>query len=333
MIEINKYRLTSTGIVANQGKLIPGANTYWGFIAGNITDQEDLVSWVEGHGYLTEHQPLKTVNGQSLVGTGNIDIEASVPSYYATKAWVQSQGYLTSGTLPSDIATQSWVESQGYMPESSMSAYLLKSNISNGKGIDFNPSDASIYMRTDIYHQLRINPSNIIMTVDGGSVYMIYDTIGIASTNGACAGVCYGPVVGGSTYSEHVFLIRNGSSDTMMMDYNNIYLEEGGVMTTIPFKSIATTGWVQSQGYLVSDDLSQYATRQWVVGRSYATESWVQSQGYLTAVPAGYATESWVTSQSYLTSASTMMTDIESRLSSIEATLGQAVQITNNILS
>ena len=253
MIEINKYRLTSTGIVANQGKLIPGANTYWGFIAGNITDQEDLVSWVEGHGYLTEHQPLKTVNGQSLVGTGNIQIEASVPSYYATKAWVQSQGYLVSDDLSQyatrqwvvgrGYATQSWVESQGYLTShQDLSSYATMSWVS-----------------------------------DQG--YLTAETI---------------------------------PSDIATESYVQSALD-----------GYATESWVQSQGYLTShQDLS-----------SYATMSWVQSQGYLTAVPAGYATESWVTSQSYLTSASTMMTDIESRLSSIEATLGQAVQITNDILS
>lgn len=31
--------------------------------------------WVEDKGYLTEHQPIKTINGQSLIGTGNIVIQ------------------------------------------------------------------------------------------------------------------------------------------------------------------------------------------------------------------------------------------------------------------
>lgn len=61
---------------------------------------------------------------------------------------------------------------------------------------------------------------------------------------------------------------------------------------------------------------------------------WVAEQGYITSnALSGYATESWVSEQGYLTSGSTTITDVESRLSSIETTLGQAVQITNNILS
>lgn len=140
----------------------------------------------------------------------------------------------------------------------------------------------------------------------------------------------------------------NLSDQTDLMNKFGSYATKSWVSS----QQFATESWVSSQGYLVSDDLSQYATRQWVVGRGYATQSWVEGQGYLTAVPAGYATESWVqsqgyltevpseyatqswvTSQFYLTSGSTTITDIESRLSSIEATLGQAVQITNEILS
>ncbi len=42
--------------------------------------------WVNNQGYLTQHQPLKTINGQSLIGNGNIDISgggsADLSNYY-----------------------------------------------------------------------------------------------------------------------------------------------------------------------------------------------------------------------------------------------------------
>lgn len=45
-------------------------------------------------GYLTEHQPLKTINGESIVGTGNITIEGGGESVdlsvYYTKAEIDS---------------------------------------------------------------------------------------------------------------------------------------------------------------------------------------------------------------------------------------------------
>lgn len=41
-------------------------------LSGYATEQ-----WVDNKGYLTEHQPLKTINGNVISGTGNIVIEAS----------------------------------------------------------------------------------------------------------------------------------------------------------------------------------------------------------------------------------------------------------------
>lgn len=71
----------------------------WGDIVGDIKIQKDLMDlldgylniealreaiqvedaqikeWVEEQGYLTEHQELKTINNQSIVGEGNIEIQ------------------------------------------------------------------------------------------------------------------------------------------------------------------------------------------------------------------------------------------------------------------
>lgn len=72
--------------------------------------------------YITEND-LKTINGESLIGTG--DIEIVVDTYtkqeidekfenidvdltgYATESWVTSQGYLK--TIPSEYATKTYV--------------------------------------------------------------------------------------------------------------------------------------------------------------------------------------------------------------------------------
>ena len=109
-------------------------------------------TWVESKGYLTEHQSLadyalkseipdvsgyalkteipsldgyvqetnlKTINGESIVGSGNITIQGTGG---VTEEWVTSQGY----------ATETWVESKGYALQSEipdMSGYALKSEI------------------------------------------------------------------------------------------------------------------------------------------------------------------------------------------------------------
>ena len=78
---------------------------------------------LDSKGYLTEHQPLKTINGESLVGPGDITIEggssADLTNYY-TKA--ESDGrfqpvgeYLTS--IPEEYVTEGELNSKGYLTE------------------------------------------------------------------------------------------------------------------------------------------------------------------------------------------------------------------------
>lgn len=113
---------------------------------------KDVVSkeWVEEQGFLTDadleevvdevlatkdyisETELKTINGQSLIGSGNIEIkpgtdfDPTVLEDYATKEWVGEQGFLTE--VPADYvtegeltdknyATQTWVEDKGYITE------------------------------------------------------------------------------------------------------------------------------------------------------------------------------------------------------------------------
>lgn len=107
-------------------------------------------------GYLTEHQPIKTINGQSLIGTGDIEIgtggtidlsnyyttaqtvnlvesavtrvEGEIPSLsgYATEQWVEDQGYLTDADYPdlTSYATKEWVINQNYVSNSELIQYI-----------------------------------------------------------------------------------------------------------------------------------------------------------------------------------------------------------------
>ena len=100
-------------------------------------------TWVESKGYLTEHQSLadyalkseipsldgyvqgsnlKTINGESIVGSGDIVIQGTGG---VTEEWVNSQGY----------ATETWVSNQGYLTEhQSLAGYALKSEIPDVSG-------------------------------------------------------------------------------------------------------------------------------------------------------------------------------------------------------
>lgn len=75
------------------------------YLSGNALSGYATEQWVEDKGYLTEHQPLKTINGQSLSGQGNIQIDCSggtVDAYTKEEAdeRFQPKGeYVTSATF------------------------------------------------------------------------------------------------------------------------------------------------------------------------------------------------------------------------------------------
>lgn len=91
--------------------------------------------WVENKHYLTTVEPLKTINGESLVGEGNIVISGgsggTVDAY--TKAEsderFQPKGDYLSGNALNGYATEQWVGEQGYITGVDLSDYALKSEI------------------------------------------------------------------------------------------------------------------------------------------------------------------------------------------------------------
>ena len=94
-------------------------------------------------GYLTQHQTLKTINGQTIVGDGNIEItsgEETDPIWtaekvnYYTKTEVNSslETKADKSEIPSlnGYATEQWVGQQGYLTQhQSLDNYYTKSEI------------------------------------------------------------------------------------------------------------------------------------------------------------------------------------------------------------
>ena len=81
----------------------------------------DVKTWVVNQKYAKKTE-LKTINGESIVGSGNITIQATGG---VTEEWVNSKGY----------ATETWVESKGYLTEhQSLADYALKSEIPDVSG-------------------------------------------------------------------------------------------------------------------------------------------------------------------------------------------------------
>ena len=245
----------------NMNRLIPGVDISWGDIRGDISKQSDLMSmmssyatktWVSCKNYLTASN-LKTINYQSIVGEGNINIEASVPDYYATKAWVSEQGYLTS--VPSKYATKYWVSDQGYIKSDALSGYATESWVSSQGYLTSVPSEFAT--------QSWVSEQGYITT----SALSGYATQSWVSDQGYLTSV------------PDYFATKSWVSDQ-------------GYLTseTLP-SDLATESWVVSQGYITTSALSDYATKSWVSDQgyirinalySYATKAWVSDQDYAT---------------------------------------------------
>ena len=105
--------------------------------------------WVTNQGYLTEHQSLtdyakkselKTINGSSLIGSGDIQIEGGgngVQKWEGTRAEYNALSAYDENTLyvitdeDVEYATQQWVTNQGYLTtHQSLTDYAKKTDLS-----------------------------------------------------------------------------------------------------------------------------------------------------------------------------------------------------------
>ena len=265
--------------------------------------------------YLTEDD-LKTLNGESLVGVGNIDVVNYIPDYYATKSWVSEQGYITSETLPEDIATQGWV-SANFLSDTSLTGYATEQWVSE-KGYITNTALTGYateqWVQSQGYltsHQDLSAYATKSWVSDQGyltSVPSGYATEQWVQSQG------YITDTGLSGLATQSWVSSNFLSSTALTGYaTESWVESQGYLTSHQdLSSYATKSWVSDQGYLTShQDLSSYATQGWVSANflsstaltGYATEQWVSEKGYITSTAlTGYATESWVKDQGYLTS-------------------------------
>ena len=162
-----------------------------GFITLSEVPKTDLngyatEQWVEDKGYLTEHQQLKTINGESIVGEGNITIEGGSSSVAGVES-IDVGGVYLNGKLSFSTGTESsdnsWrVGLNGEMYDSTTNEYY-----GNGGALIFGvkSSDNSIII-TDggSLADLTINPDMLSGgTSSGGATYTAGDGISISEDN------------------------------------------------------------------------------------------------------------------------------------------------------
>lgn len=282
----------------NGGEITVDVDTdaIWGSITGNITDQTDLVdyvtgkdneiktwvssqgyltslslngyateSWVESKGYLTEHQTLKTINGESIVGEGNIVITGGSSEEVILIPFDGDQLSMTHQELVDNVLNKIdgkpvssykifFVSRDRYYYEAD--TINITHNVSVGGSSGGTVNDTSVYIYSNA---IRLN------------FFLKFENIEFF-------------------FDEFVY-----SSDVDYLGEQISTLE-----SRIPdLTGYATESWVTNQGYITSIP-DTFATKDWVSSQGYLTEHQdLSSYALKSEIPSleGYATESWATSQ------------------------------------
>lgn len=319
MAYTNNYRIYN-----DSSSLFIYFNSFVGYtqLTSNIND---VKTWVVNQKYAKKTE-LKTINGESIVGSGDITIQATGG---ITEEWLQNNLKTINGESligEGDMNIQKPIE--------------ICIDLDSGQllGITYDEYKALVNEYSD----------------DGGytkklMIFLESDTL-VRGYSSYPSDVEYRPddtiEIGGC------FLDDSDENDKKLVYYrikgNDATQKIELTLTPIPSNAdipdltgYATESWVENKGYLTEhQDLTGYATQSWVNNQGYitsipdtfATKDWVSTQGYLTEhqdlssyalksdIPSltGYATESWVTSQGYTT-----QTYVDDKIGQIDTLLDQ----------
>ena len=276
----------------------------------------DVKAWVVNQKYAKKTE-LKTINGQSIVGSGDITIQATGG---VTEEWLQNNmktingvsvvgpGYLS---IPEPVYIDIDLDSEEFTGtydeyKAVISKYLDNSGIiklfvgfgspSTGVWYDSYPSD--VYCPTE--GKIEIG-GYFLDERDENNKRLVYYRI---KDNDAAQKVeiSFTPVPSGGDIPDLTGYATQEWVESKGYLTEHQSLADYALKSEIPsLDGYATQSWVQSQNYLTShQDLSSYALKSEIPSLDgYATQSWVQSQNYLTSHQnlSSYATKSWATSQ------------------------------------
>lgn len=274
--------------------------------------------WVNGRGFLTEHQDLSQYATIGYVDdavdglreelpdlttyatknwVGNQGYITGIPDTYATKTWVGNQGYIKSDAL-AGLATQTWVGNQGFLKDGDLEDYVLRSELDN---LD--------YLKEEDIEGLASQN-----WVNNQGFLKDEDLAGFAATSWVeNQGYITGDEI--EDMATQTWVRNQGYIDaSSLVGYaTRSWVGQQGFLIEDDLCDYATKDWVNQQGFLVEDDLCGYATEEWTRNwvenqgyikecdlEPYATKNWVENQGYATAEDLeAYATKQWVLDQDY----------------------------------
>ena len=297
MAYANNYRIYN-----DSSSLFIYFNSFVGYTQLN-NNINDVKAWVVNQKYAKKSE-LKTINGQSIVGSGDITIQATGG---ITEEWLQNNLKTINGESligGGDLAVQSPIE--------------ISIDLDSGQlGITYGDYKAMIdeYVADGGYtKKLMI----FLESETAGRGYSSYPSDVEYCSDGTME-------IGGCFLDDRdennkklVYYRIKGNDATQTVDISLTPVSSGGDIPSLD--GYATQEWVISQGYITS------------IPDTYATKTWVSEQGYLTShqdlssyalkseIPSltGYATQTWVTSQGYTT-----QTYVDNKIGQIDTLLDQ----------
>lgn len=132
----------------------------------SVPDEYVTNDELNAKGYLTEHQTLKTVNGKSLVGTGNITIQTDLSGYY-TKG--ETDTLLSNVPEGAKIVSLTQAEYEALTTKDENTFY----NITDAEALCYTKAEADEKFLTEHQTLKTINGESLIgsgdITIEGGS--------------------------------------------------------------------------------------------------------------------------------------------------------------------
>ena len=302
MAYTNNYRIYN-----NSSSILISFNSFVGYTQLN-NNINDVKTWVVNQKYAKKSE-LKTINGESIVGSGDITIQATGG---ITEEWLQTNLKTINGESligGGNLAIQSPIEigidiDSGQLIEMTYDEYkaLVNEYVDDGgyteKLMIFLGSDTTGRAYSSYPSDVEYCPDG---TIEIGGCFLddrdendkklVYYRI---KDNDATQKV------------EVSFTPVSSGGDIPSLDgyATQEWVISQGYITSIP-DTFATKTWVSEQGYLTEhQSLADYALKSEIPSLDgYATQTWVQSQNYLTSHQdlSSYATKSWVSEQGYLT--------------------------------
>jgi hypothetical protein len=231
---------------------------------------------------------IKTINGYSLLGNGDLVIEgggsAIDMSAYVTHTFLENQAYVTQSALNNaSYVTESQLQQAGYVT----TTYLDNAYYATQSFVDDAIADA--FEDSDFMTETDVN--NLLSTAS-------YVTSSELSAMGYITNQDLEQTLSNATYVTSSELSNAGyvtESEISSMGYvTETQLQQAGYATETYVSDYVAQ-------HTPTPDLSAYVTKTELNNAGYVTQNTLSDAGYITSIPSEYITESEISSMGYIT--------------------------------